>query len=132
MESLQIGKVARLADVGVETIRYYEREGLIAEPPRKESGYRQYPEETVNRIRFIRRAKELGFSLKEIGELLSLRMDPDATCENILERAVVKVTNIEEKILTLQRMKMALGKLMAACSGGGPVTECPILEALEE
>ncbi len=132
MESLQIGKVARLADVGVETIRYYEREGLIAEPPRKESGYRQYPEETVNRIRFIRRTKELGFSLKEIGELLSLRMDPDATCENILERAVAKVANIEEKILTLQRMKMALGKLMAACSGDGPVTECPILEALEE
>ncbi|MBW7997265.1 MAG: MerR family DNA-binding protein [Candidatus Glassbacteria bacterium] len=132
MESLQIGKVARLSDVGVETIRFYEREGLIAEPPRKESGYRQYPKETVSRIRFIKRAKKLGFSLKEIRELLSLRKDPDATCEDILERAKAKVTNIEEKILALQRMKKALGKLMAACSEAGSVTECPILEALEE
>ena len=132
MESLKIGKVARLAGVGVETIRFYEREGLIAEPPRRESGYRQYPQETVSRIRFIRRAKELGFSLKEIMELLALRIDPEATCKDIRERAEIKVTDIEEKVRTLQRMKKALGKLIAACSGGSPVRECPILEALEE
>jgi len=132
MMSLTIGKVARLAGVGVETIRFYEREGLIAEPPRKESGYRLYPEEAVSRLRFIKRAKELGFSLREIRELLSLRIDSTATCEDLRGRATAKITDIEEKIKTLQRMKESLEKLVVACSGRGPVSDCPILEALEE
>jgi MerR family copper efflux transcriptional regulator len=72
MESLTIGRVARLAEVGVETIRFYERQGLIQEPPRRESGYRQYPKDTIQRVRFIKRAKDLGFTLKEIRELLVL------------------------------------------------------------
>ncbi len=132
MEPLRIGKVAHLGGVGVETVRFYEREGLIEEPPRTESGYRQYPHETVSRIRFIRRAKELGFSLREIRELLALRLDPDTSCEDIRLRAEAKIADIEEKVRTLRRMKKALAKLTAACSGRSPVSECPILEALED
>jgi len=132
MESLTIGKVARLAEVGVETVRFYEREGLIDKPPRRASGYRQYPEETVHRLRFIRRAKELGFTLKEIKELLALRIEPETTCVDIRHRAETKISDIEEKIRTLIRMKEALMKLTLACSGRGPVSKCPILEAMEE
>ncbi|VAV84985.1 Transcriptional regulator, MerR family [hydrothermal vent metagenome] len=132
MGSITIGKVARLAGVGVETVRFYEREGLIDEPPRMDSGYRQYPADTVRRLRFIRRAKELGFTLKEIKELLALRIDPETTCKDIRLRAEVKIGDIEGKILSLQRMKDALKKLTVACSGRGPVSECPILEAMED
>jgi len=128
---LSIGQVARLAAVGVETIRYYEREGLIDEPPRTESGYRQYPPETVLRIRFIRHAKELGFSLKEIGELLSLRTDSGASCVDVRERATAKISEIETKLQSLARMKDVLLTLAATCTGAGPTSECPILEALE-
>ena len=132
MEPLTIGKVARLGGVGVETVRFYEREGLIEEPPRTESGYRQYPQETVSRIRFIRRAKELGFSLREIKELLALRLDPETNCEDIRQRAEAKIADIEEKVRTLRRMKEALAKLTAACIARPSTNECPILEALED
>jgi len=126
-----IGKVASLAGVGVETIRFYERIGLIGEPPRRPSGYRQYPGEVVSRIRFIRRAKGLGFTLKEIGELLSLRVESGSTCEEVRARVEAKIADIEEKIRTLERMREALVKLIAACSAKAQATECPILEALE-
>ncbi|MCH8029283.1 MAG: MerR family DNA-binding protein [Candidatus Dadabacteria bacterium] len=132
MQSLTIGKVARLAGVGVETIRFYERQGLIAEPPRKESGYRQYPQQTVVRVRFIRRAKELGFTLKEINEMLYLRIDPNTTCEEIRVLAEAKKVDIEEKIRALQKIKEALVKLLATCEGRGPVSECPILDFLDQ
>ena len=132
MKPLTIGKVARQAGVGVETIRFYEREGLIEKPPRRESGYRQYPEETVSRVRFIRRAKELGFTLKEIKELLSLRASPKSQCADVRRRAEAKINDIEQKLRVLQRMKKALVKLTAACGGRGPMTKCPILEALDD
>lgn len=132
MESMTIGKVAREAGVGVETVRFYERERLIKEPPRRESGYRQYPHETVSRIRFIRRAKELGFTLKEIKELLALRASPKSRCADVQRHAEAKIEDIEDKVRALQRMKEALVKLTAACSGQGPVTDCPILDALED
>ncbi|HID46308.1 MAG TPA: MerR family transcriptional regulator, partial [Chromatiaceae bacterium] len=96
-----------------------------------ESGYRQYPEDTVHRLRFIRRAKELGFTLKEIKELLALRIEPETTCEDIRRRAEAKIGDIEEKICTLNKMKGALKKLTLACKGRGPVSACPILEAME-
>lgn len=131
MKSLTIGKAARIAGVGVETIRFYEREGLIAQPPPRQSGYRQYPEETVNLIRFIKRAKELGFTLKEIKELLALRIEPETTCEDIRSKAEAKISDIEERIRTLQRMKEALTKLTLACRERGQVSRCPILEAME-
>ncbi len=132
MNSLTIGKVACQAGVGVETVRFYEREGLIEEPPRRASGYRQYPPETPARIRFVRRAKELGFTLKEIKELLSLRASPNSRCTDVRQRAEAKIEDIEQKIRDLQKMKKALTQLTAACDGRGPVTECPILEALED
>lgn len=131
MENLTIGQVAKKAQVNVETIRYYERRGLILEPPRRESGYRQYSQDAVARIQFIRRAKDLGFSLKEIWELLSLRVDPDTTCGDIKSRAEAKLADIEGRIRTLQRMKKALKTLIATCAKRGPSGECPILEALD-
>ena len=131
MKPLTIGQVARSAGVGVETVRFYEREGLLDEPPRRPSGYRQYGESIVGRLQFIRRAKELGFTLSEIKELLSLRLDPSTSCADVKSRAEVKIADIDEKIRTLQRMKKALEKLTKACSGRGPTSECPILEALD-
>jgi len=132
MDALTIGKVAGLTQVGVETIRFYERQGLIDQPPRKPSGYRQYPPDTVDRVRFVKRAKQLGFTLKEIKELLSLRIDPDSTCGDIRRRALIKIGDIESRVQTLQRMKQALKELTLACDGQGSVSECPILEALED
>ncbi|GBE12011.1 mercuric resistance operon regulatory protein [bacterium BMS3Abin13] len=131
MERLTIGKLAKQAKVNIETIRYYERRGLISRPPRRESGYRQYPRDTVTRIQFIKHAKELGFSLREILELLSLRLDPAATCGDVKKRAEIKIADIGKKIWTLQRMKKALITLTMECKGSGPVRECPILEALD-
>src|SRR5262245_2271788 len=130
MKPLTIGQVARQAGVGVETVRFYEREGLLQEPSRRESGYRQYPEGIVARLRFIRRAKELGFSLKDIKELLALRVDPTTTCREVKAQAEAKITDIEGKIASLLRMKKALVRLTATCRGQGPTSECPILEAL--
>lgn len=132
MESMTIGKVANRAGVGVETIRFYEREGLIEEPARRGSGYRIYPADTVDRVRFIKRAKELGFSLKEIKELMALRLAPGATCGQVKRRAEAKIGDIEDKIRSLQRMKQALQELTAACGGKGSVSQCPILDALED
>ena len=132
MKPLTIGQVARQAGIGVETVRFYEREGLLQEPSRRASGYRQYPEDVVARLRFIRRAKELGFSLKEIKELLALRVDPTTTCWEVKEQAEAKITDIDGKIASLLRMKRALVKLTATCRGQGPTSECPILDALDK
>jgi MerR family copper efflux transcriptional regulator len=130
MSALTIGRVAQLASVGVETIRFYEREGLITVPPRAAFGYRHYPLDTVARLHFIKRAKELGFSLKEIKELLFLRVSPEVTCDEVRARAEAKITDIEDKIRQLQRMRRALVRLAETCQGSGPVSECPILESL--
>ncbi|HHQ47612.1 MAG TPA: MerR family transcriptional regulator [Acidobacteria bacterium] len=130
METMTIGRLARAAGVGVETIRYYERKGLIPEPPRTYSGYRKYPEEAVTRLRFIRRAKDLGFTLREIGELLELRADESTTCDVVRARAAAKVADIEERIRSLEAMKTALERLAAECPASGPAKECPILDAL--
>ena len=131
MKSLTIGQVAREAGVGVETVRFYERQGLIEEPNRRASGYRQFDEEVVGRLRFIREAKELGFTLNEIKELLSLKVGRNSSCAEVKGRAEAKITDIEEKIRTLQRMKRALVNLTKACSGDGPANECPILDSLD-
>ena len=131
MKPLTIGQLAKQAQVNVETIRYYERRGLLPKPPRRWSGYREYSRANVAHLRFIKRAKELGFSLSEISELLSLRVDPDTTCDDVQQRTEIKIADIEAKIQTLERMKKALKKLVAACSGRGPTSACPILEALE-
>ena len=130
MEALTIGKIARQAGLGVETIRFYERQRLIEPPPRSASGYRQYPVTTILRLRFIRRAKELGFSLKEIKELLALQGDPQTTCADIKQRAEQKLADINERISDLEKMRDALDVLVAGCSTNGTSAECPIMQAI--
>ena len=130
MQGLKVGEVAKHAGVNLQTIHYYERRGLLPEPPRTDSNYRLYSADTVLRVRFIKRAQELGFTLEEIRELLSLRAAPRARCGDVRGRAEAKVRDIDTRIHTLQAMRKALTKLVGECSGRGPVTECPILEAL--
>lgn len=132
MPSYTIGQLARLSGAGVETIRYYEREGLIAEPPRRASGYRQYPAGALARLRFIRHAKALGFSLKETKELLDLRVAPGTTCADIRGRAEAKIVDVRAKLRMLQQIEQALVELTATCRGRGPTSDCPILDALDE
>ena len=131
MKPLTIGQVAKRTGIGVETVRFYEREGLLEEPERRPSGYRQFDETIVTRLRFIRRAKELGFTLNEIKELLSLKLDPTTTCADVKRRAEAKIEDIDDRIRTLERMKQALAKLTSACSGRGKTNDCPILDALD-
>ena len=130
-DHLTIGKIARGAGTGVETIRFYERQGLLAKPARTTSGYRSYAPEVIRRLRFIRHAKELGFSLREIKELLSLRVAPGKSCADVKSRAAQKIAEVDRKMASLTRIGQALLKLSAACSGKGPVSACPILDALE-
>ena len=131
MDGLTIGKVARGAGLAIDTVRYYEREGLLQKPARTAAGYRQYPADAVARLRFIRQAKELGFSLAEIKHLLALRVTPGKSCADVRARAEAKIADVEQRIAQLNRMRGALTKLAVACSGRGPTSECPILEALE-
>ena len=128
---MKIGELARKAGVGVETVRFYEREGLLQEPPRRESGYREYSPETLVRLRFIRRAKELGFTLKEIKGLLELRLDATASRAEVRRQAKAKVADVEARIADLQRMRDVLQSLIRKCHGDGTTTGCPILGALE-
>ncbi len=130
MKGLTIGKLARRAEIGIETVRFYERLGLIAEPPRTDSNYRLYPEQEVARLRFIKRAKGLGFTLNEIKELLSLSRDPHATRADMRQRTLAKIDDIHRKIHDLSRIKAALEHLADECDGRGPLEGCPILEAL--
>ncbi|SRR6266545_5494082 len=131
MDGLTIGGVAERARVHIDTLRYYERRGLVAIPPRSMANYRLYPEDAVRRVRFIKRVQELGFTLKEIKELLSVRAAPEAGCAEVRAHAEVKIKDIDEKIASLTAMKSVLAKLVAECAGEGPLTDCPILESLE-
>jgi Hg(II)-responsive transcriptional regulator len=124
---LTIGKVADMAGVGVETIRYYEREGIIEQPPRDE-GFREYPEEVIHRVRFIKRAQELGFTLNEIAELLSLHVKGRGACSTVKEKADQKLKQIEEKISDLRRIQQALIKVKKICERQPPSEKCPVLE----
>ena len=131
MDGLTIGKVARGAGLAVDTVRYYEREGLLNKPARTASGYRHYTTDAVARLRFIRQSKELGFSLAEIKDLLALRVTPGKSCADVRAHAEHKVADVDRRIASLKRVRGALVKLASACSGKGPVSQCPILEALE-
>jgi Hg(II)-responsive transcriptional regulator len=123
--------VAKESGVGIETVRFYEREGLLEQPARKSSGYRQYDSEAIARLRFIKQAQHLGFTLREIKELLALKLDPHATRKQVKDRAVAKVADIDQRIADLKRMKKALAPLIAACDGKGTLEGCPILDAIE-
>jgi MerR family copper efflux transcriptional regulator len=129
--TLKIGEVADQAGVNLQTIRYYEREGLLPEPPRLASGYRMFPRDAVRRVRFIKRAQELGFTLAEIKELLALRIDHHRGSADVRTLAQGKIADIDQKIRTLQAMKKILKTLAERCPGCGPTSECPILESLD-
>jgi Hg(II)-responsive transcriptional regulator len=131
MEGFKVGEVAKRAAVNFQTIHYYEREGLLPKPRRSASNYRVYASDAIQRVRFIKRAQELGFTLKDIKELLSLRAAPGTRCRDVRRQAQAKLQDIEEKISTLHGMRRALTKLIGECSGTGPVTACPILDALD-
>ena len=131
MQTLKTGELAQQAGVNVETLRFYERKGLLPEPPRRVSGYREYPPESVQRVQFIKRAQELGFSLREIKELLALRVQAGTTCADVRQRAREKVADVQQKIADLKAIERSLEKLVRSCSGRGPLSECPILEHLD-
>ena len=130
-QTLKIGQLAQRAAVNLQTIRYYEREGLLPEPPRLSSGYRLYTDSVVRRVRFIKRAQEIGFSLAEIRELLSLRADENRERNEVRAIAQAKIADIEDKMRTLKAMKTVLNRLTERCSGCGPASECPILESID-
>lgn len=131
-QTLKIGEVARRTGVSVETVRYYEREGILEPPARRPSGYRAYPEEAVRRVRFVKRAQQLGFSLKAIAELLALRHDPKGRACQVKRSAAALVAEIDERIATLARMRDALAALEQACDGRGSASRCSILDALDD
>lgn len=129
MKRMTVGQVAQQAGVGVETVRFYEKKRLLEEPTRRASGYREYDDETVNRLRFIQRAKQLGFTLGEIKELLSLRCS-EQPCNEVQRRAEAKIAEIEEKVAMLLRMKEVLGRLASSCCEQSDKSRCLILESL--
>ena len=132
MKAMTISKIAKEAGVGVETVRFYEKKGLVDQPSKPASGgFRHYPAETGERIRFIRQAQELGFSLCEIQELLSLKADPATDCSNVRERAQVKRDEIVRKIAVMKGIQSALEKLIAACPGRGALRVCSIMDAID-
>lgn len=129
---MTIGQLANGASVNIETIRFYERKGLLRKPPRNESGYRQFPEEALERLKFIKNAQELGFSLREVAELLSLRLVPDSACLDVKHKAEEKIAEIDRKILELKTIRKALKELTARCSNGVPLDACHFLEVLSD
>lgn len=130
-KQLRTGQVARAAGVNVETLRYDERRGILKEPQRRGSGFRAYSPEAVKVVRFVKTAQELGFTLDEIEELLSLRENDERSCAEVRVAATAKMDDIDRKIRKLQAMKQALAVLVTSCRGKGSTRECPILEAID-
>ena len=124
---LTIGRLANAAAVNVETVRYYQRLGLITEPPKPAAGFRIYPAEAIDRIRFIKRAQKLGFSLQDIAHLLALG---ESHCDDVRAQAEAKLQQIDTQIRDLQAMRSTLKKLVSQCSAGNPNGPCPIVQSL--
>lgn len=127
---LSIGAAARAAGVNIDTIRYYEREGLLPEPRRRPSGYRDYDADAVAQLRFIRRAKTLGFKLDKVRELLALSSDRERGVAGVRQRAQERLQEVEYRLRELERMRDGLKELIDACPGHGALEHCPILQAL--
>ena len=128
LESIGIGVLAKRAGVSIDTVRYYEKSGLLSPAARLASGYRRYSELQLARLRFIRRAQELGFTLKDVRELLGLSRQKDVA--RVKRAAEKKLAEVEQKIAALQRIRGGLAELVTACPGHGQANECPILRAL--
>lgn len=130
---LTIGKLATLAEVSTDTLRFYEREGLIAPASKSSGGYRLYDQDAMVRLRFIKQARDCGFTLAEIQQLLVLRSHSEACCGDVRQRAVEKKLQLETKIRTLSAMSKALDHLIADCANEAhPIDGCPILASLEQ
>lgn len=130
---MTIGKLAKAAGVGVETVRFYERRGLIRKPPKRESGFRTYSDEEVTRIRFIRRAQELGFTLREVKELVELQSKKKVTGSQVKQKADRKIEEIRKKISDLQKMEKSLRTLSRMCGEGAQaVQECKVMDCFEK
>lgn len=127
---MTIGRLAADAGVGIDTVRYYEREGLLPAPARSESGYRCYDAASATRLRFIRRARDLGFSLDDVRDLLALSGDGLHGTQGVRHRAEARLADVERRIAELHRVRRGLKKLVDACPGHGPLDTCPILAAL--
>ena len=127
---MRIGAAAEQAGVNVQTLRYYERRGLLPRPPRRTSGYREFPDEAVRVVRFVKRAQDLGFTLDEIEELLRLRSDKRRDRARVRSVATRRVLDIDRRIAELQAMRHALSHLVYCCEEGSTL-ECPIIEALD-
>ncbi len=130
MNAFTIGKAARTAGVGVETIRFYEKRGLISQPNATKGKFREYPMTVVARIRFIKRSQELGFTLSEIKDLMRLADSPNSDRKRVKELAQRKTESIRRKIVDLQQLESTLSRLVTDCSGHGRVRGCPIIEAI--
>jgi len=130
MEGLGIGQLAKRGGVGIDTVRYYERNGLLAPRARLASGYRRYGDVELARLRFIRRAQALGFTLREIKELLALSAQRDVG--RVKRSAQAKLVDVKARIVALERVRDGLAKLIAACPGHGRAADCPILKALTD
>lgn len=128
---MTIGELAERVGVNVQTVRYYERRELLPEPERTRSGYRTYGPGDVLRLRFVLRAKALGFTLSEVAELLELRVDPDRTAEDVRERALEKIADTETKIRDLEAIRGALERVVGACEAHGSPEECALMHAIE-
>ena len=131
-DEMLIGTLAEATGVGVETIRFYEREGLLPEPPRSAAGYRLYDADAARRLGFTRGAKELGFTLTETKELLELRVTDAAGCDEVAERARQKIAAVESRLRELRRIRRTLRELLRACADNERTGECPILDAMDE
>ncbi len=132
METFTIGKLAKITDTSIDTIRYYEQIGLLPEAKRRNSGYRLFNGIDIKKVNFIKKAKTLGFSLKEIKELLLLRIDSKSNCDDVKEHAQNKLEFVEKKIYELEHIEKVLKKLINQCTKRLPTNDCPIIEALED
>ena len=130
VKRLTIGELARQTGASVETIRFYETEGLLQRPARPMGGIRTYPRDAVERLSFVHEAKEVGFTLREIRDLLALRDDPDADAAAVRARAMAKLAGIEAKIERFEHMRSTLTRLLSQCPGRGELGRCPIIQAL--
>lgn len=129
---MKIGELAAMSGLSVDTIRFYEKQGLIPPPQRTDANYRMYDADTPRRLVFVRKARDLGFTLQEIGQLLALSEDGHAGAGDVKERAQAKLGDLDRKIAEMQEMRRSLEKLVSACSGRGQRRACPILAALAD
>lgn len=129
---LQIGAIAKITNLNIQTIRYYEHQGILKPDEKTNAGYRLYSKETVNRLRFIKRAQTLGFSLQEIKELLNLKAPSINRCANVSKKAKTKLLSTQEKIRQLRQIEKTLISLITTCDNNQPSTQCPIIDHMEK